>query len=414
MKSLSTKLTLAFLLIGILGVALVTGLTAVSTRVEFDRFLTTERRGRSERDDREGRGGREERREQIEAEVAQESEGNNGRFDTSDDNRRSSELQFLFNVLRASVLSGAGAVIAALFGGVLLSRGLTRPLRALTDATQRMADGELGTQVKVSSRDEIGRLANAFNHMSQDLAQATHKRQQMTADIAHDLRTPLTILRGYMEGIKDGSVANSPEIVDIMYDEVIHLEHLVKDLRTLSLADAGELPLHKQKIHPRVLLERTGLAYVVQAEQKGLALRIETADPLPQIEVDVERMTQVLNNLVSNALRFTEQGEIVLSATAVKNHVTLQVRDTGQGIDAAILPHIFDRFYRADESRQRDADGTVSSGLGLAIARAVVRAHGATIQATSVATDTDPATSGTQFTITLPSNFFHQRFKSKK
>lgn len=370
MSSLTTRLTLAFLLVGILGIALVTALNTRTTRSEFARFV-------------EGRGGRFENR-------------HSRWFDDlrSDDDLSNDEDLFLRNVLYISVRSALITAIVALAAGAVLSRGLTRPIRALTEATQRMADGELGTQVEgVKRGDEIGRLATSFNAMSQDLAAATQKRRQMTADIAHDLRTPLTILRGYMEGIRDGTVENSAENIDIMFEEVAHLEHLIEELRTLSLADAGELSLDRQPIHPRSLLERTGLAYIVQMERKGLDLRIEAEESMGEISVDVERMTQVLNNLVANALRFTEIGEIVLSASADPEGITLAVRDTGRGISAETLPHIFDRFYRADESRNRASGG---SGLGLAIARAIVLAHGGTIDVQSAA-DT-----GTQFTIWLP------------
>ena len=194
-----------------------------------------------------------------------------------------------------------------------------------------------------------------------------------------------------------------------MHDEVEHLQRLVEDLRTLSLADAGELPLNRRTVDPMALIERTGLAYFVQAEQQGITLRVEaptgadaledgdeaTPAPLPSIWVDTDRMTQVLNNLVSNALRYTSQGEIVLSAVAEDHRVTFQVRDTGTGIDAEHLPFVFDRFYRADQSRQRKNNDT-SSGLGLAIAKAIVEAHGGSIVVTSTLGE------GTTFTITVP------------
>jgi signal transduction histidine kinase len=179
----------------------------------------------------------------------------------------------------------------------------------------------------------------------------------------------------------------------IMHGEVQHLQRLVEDLRVLSLADAGELPLNRRAVDPAALLERAGLAYVVQAEQQGVALRVEAPPSLPSILVDTDRMSQVLNNLVSNALRYTTQGEITLSASADEQFVRLQVRDTGSGIAAEDLPYIFDRFYRADKSRQRD--DSVASGLGLAITKAIVEAHGGTIAA-----DSAPG-SGTTFTITL-------------
>jgi two-component system sensor histidine kinase BaeS len=306
----------------------------------------------------------------------------------------SPEDSFLRNVNIAAAISAGIAGVFALVLGLLLARTLTRPIRELTAVTQTMADGKLGQQVNVRSRDEIGELAHSFNQMSQDLADASRLRKQMTADIAHDLRTPLTVLRGYTEGLKKGSLGGSEKLFTVMHEEVLLLQHLVEDLRTLSLADAGELKLNKRPIDPKALLERTGLAYIMQAEEKGLALRVDAPSNLPAILVDGERMTQVLNNVVSNALRYTSAGEIVLSGTVANSDVLLEVRDTGAGIPPEELPFIFNRFYRADQSRHRTVDG--ASGLGLAIAKAIVEAHEGKITAVS-----EPG-SGTTFVITLP------------
>jgi signal transduction histidine kinase len=259
-----------------------------------------------------------------------------------------------------------------------------------------MAQGDLGQQVAVRSQDELGDLANAFNQMSHDLAQATEARRQMTADVAHDLRTPLTVLMGYTEPLQEGKLKGTPELYAVMHDEVLHLKHLIEDLRTLSLADAGELRLYRRPVDTKALLERTGLAFMALAEQKGVRLHVEAADNLPLLNVDVERTTQLLKNLVSNALRHTPAGgEIVLSAEfdAAAHRIHLAVQDTGVGIAPDALPHIFDRFYRADKSRER-TEG--ESGLGLAIAKSIVRAHGGTIKAESAPEE------GTTFTISLP------------
>ncbi|MBC8076717.1 MAG: HAMP domain-containing histidine kinase, partial [Chloroflexales bacterium] len=251
-----------------------------------------------------------------------------------------------------------------------------------------------GQQVQVRSGDEIGQLATAFNQMSADLGRASQLRTQMTADLAHDLRTPLTVLRGYTEGLHDARLQGTPALYKIMHGEVEHLQRLVEELRVLSLADAGELPLNRRAVDPAALLERAGLAYMMQAEQQGLALRVEADAGLPSIAVDTDRMAQVLNNLVSNALRYTTEGEIVLAATADAAGVQLRVRDTGSGIAPADLPSVFDRFYRADAARQRTGGG--GSGLGLAIAKAIVEAHNGTIVVAS------SAGKGTTFTIALP------------
>jgi two-component system sensor histidine kinase BaeS len=343
------------------------------------------------------------------------------------------DVAFLERVTWATAISAAIAALIALILGVLLARTLTHPVRELTAATQAMARGALGQRVTARSRDEIGELARSFNQMSADLARASQLRKQMTADLAHDLRTPLSILRGYTEGLQDGRLQGSPSLYTIMHGEVEHLQRLVEDLRVLSLADAGELPLARRAVDPAALLERTGLAYIVQAEQHGIALRVEAPPSLPSIDVDTDRMTQVLNNLVSNSLRYTPPGgtimlrasseirvlsaELVRSPAETQNHalergsplgqgsklkrpdgarnsVVLQVSDTGQGIAPDDLPHIFDRFYRADKARQRD--DSAASGLGLAITKAIVEAHGGTI-----AVESAPG-SGTTFTITLP------------
>jgi two-component system, OmpR family, sensor histidine kinase BaeS len=291
------------------------------------------------------------------------------------------ENDFSRRVLIAAATSAGITVLIALVLGVILARTLTRPIKELIRATQTMASGKLDQRVQVRSRDEIGMLGTSFNKMSSDLARSSQTRKQMTADLAHDLRTPLSILRGYTEGLKEQRLQGSPQIFGIMHDEVVHLQRLVEDLRTLSLADAGELGLNRRAVDPRALLERTGLAYIMQAEEKGIVLRVEAPDGLPSISVDTDRMTQVLNNLVSNALKHTAKGEILLSANTDGGQVVLRVQDSGAGIEAEHLPFVFDRLYRADPARQRnDWD---SSGLGLAIAKAIIEAHGGTITAES-------------------------------
>ncbi len=310
------------------------------------------------------------------------------------------ESAFIGRVGQAALITAGVTAGIALLIGIVLARTLTKPVRELTDATRAMAQGKLDQRVSVQSNDELGQLAQSFNQMSADLTRSANARKQMTSDLAHDLRTPLSILRGYTEGLKENRVQGSTRLYDIMHGEVTHLQRMVEDLRTLSLADAGEIRLNKRAVDPKALLERTALAYYMQAEQQGLSLKVEAADDLPSITVDTDRMAQVLNNLVSNALRHTAQGAITLSALAPAggNMVVLKVSDTGAGIAPDDLPYVFDRLYRADKSRQRErAEGdAASSGLGLAIAKAIVEAHGGTIAVESAQGQ------GTTFSMRMP------------
>jgi len=287
------------------------------------------------------------------------------------------------DTVKSGLLIGVtSGTILAIIAGVVLARQLIRPIKTLTAASNKLADGELGYQVTPTTNDEIGELTKAFNRMSHDLAHANQLRRQMTADIAHDIRTPLTVIAGYTEGLSDGKIATSPETFAVMHEQVQLLQHLLDDLRTLSLTDAGELRLNTQRIDPRMLLERTAVTYLHQAEQNQITLRVDAPSDLPLVDVDVERMVQVLNNLVGNALRHTpEQGKVTLIGGLENGRVVLQVTDTGSGIATQDLPNVFERFYRADDARQRT--DTHSTGLGLAIAKAIVDLHGWQISVTS-------------------------------
>lgn len=305
----------------------------------------------------------------------------------------SPESLFLKNMNRAILYGALAAIALALLLGVLLARTIARPIHDLTEATQVIAQGQLGHQVPVRTKDEIGRLAESFNQMSSDLASSVQQRRQMTADIAHDLRTPLSVIMGYTESLSDGKFRGSPEIYRIMHKETQHLNRLIDDLRTLSLADAGELPLTRRLVAPRELLGRIAEAHQVQARQKNISLVVKAAEDLPLINVDPDRMVQVLGNLVNNAFRFSpEGGEIGLAGASSAGWLHFQITDTGPGIAPGDLPHVFNRFYKGDASRQYDG----GSGLGLAIARSIVEAHDGQIAATS-----NPG-EGTTFTITLP------------
>ncbi len=315
------------------------------------------------------------------------------------------EERYLTRANRVLYLSAIVAATAALILGVFLTRSLVDPLRELTVAIRKMAHGQLGQQVSVRSQDEIGELAASFNQMSTDLARLNQQRRQMTADIAHDLRTPLTVLSGYVEALQEGVLQPTPERLDTMNAEIQSLIRLVEDLRTLSLADAGELVLNIQSVNPQSLLERAAAAFSQRAEEKSITLQIAVPPQLPLIAVDPERMHQVLGNLIANALRHTPAEGLISLRCAVTPALTpeskklaanqflqIAVADTGQGIPAEALPHLFDRFYRVDAARQ----GNGESGLGLAIAKSIVEAHGGSISASSALGQ------GATFTISLP------------
>jgi signal transduction histidine kinase len=294
---------------------------------------------------------------------------------------------------QAISFSALAAVALALLVGILLARTLTRPIRDLIDGTRAVAQGDLGHQVAVQTDDELGELGASFNQMSADLAQASAQRRQMTADIAHELRTPLSVILGYTEALQDGKLQGTPETFAVMHKEAQHLNHLVDDLRTLALADAGELPLTPQQVSALDLLERTAAAHQALVKDRGIDLRVQVTEDLPALHVDPERIAQVLGNLVSNALRFTpEGGEILLGARPQQGAVQLLVQDSGEGIAPEDLPHIFKRFYQGDKARAGDGE----SGLGLAIAKSLVEMLGGEIAAESTPGE------GATFIITLP------------
>jgi two-component system sensor histidine kinase BaeS len=309
--------------------------------------------------------------------------------------RSSIENKYLASVNQSLLIAALGGAVIALFLGLFLARTLTHPLRDLTAATHAMAQGKLDQRVPVHSADELGELAQAFNQMSADLAHANQSRRQMTADIAHDLRNPLTVIGGYLESLQDGILKPTSERFQVMQAEVQHLQRLVDDLRTLSMADAGELAIHRQPIAPKELLERVASAYHCQADGQSINLKVEVEPDLPEINVDPERMEQVLGNLISNALRYTpEGGEVSLSAKLpidrAEGSLIVSVEDNGSGIPPEILPHIFERSYRGDPSRSGN-----ESGLGLAIAKSIVELHGGSISVTS------SLGRGSQFLITI-------------
>lgn len=307
--------------------------------------------------------------------------------------RNNPQANFLSTVREGLLISSLVTLLIALILGGVLIQSFTRPIRKLADATASVAGGDLGYQVEIHSSDELGQLAESFNAMSADLQRADQARKQMTADIAHDLRTPLSVLSGYTEAMSAGKLNGSQEIYQIMHQQTQHLNYLIDDLRTLSLLDSNELGFQIQRVAPGEALEKIQAAFSALAAEKGIQLTAQIPQDLPQIDLDPDRLNQILGNLINNSLNVVQRGgEVRLSARARGDQLEIEVWDNGPGIEPEHLDHIFDRFYRIDKSRQSDG----SSGLGLAITRKLVQAMGGFIKAAS-----DPGI-GTAFSITFP------------
>jgi signal transduction histidine kinase len=313
---------------------------------------------------------------------------------------------FLASINRTLLLAAVVAGLAAVFLTVGLSRRILKPVETLTAAARRMEKGDLSQRVEVQSDDEIGELARAFNAMADGLTRLEELRRNMVTDVAHDLRTPLSNIRGYLEALQDGVVDPKREVVDSLHEEAMLLTRLVDDLQELALAEAGQLKLERRPVTPADLVNRALEAVRAQTAAKGIALLADLPEDLPLVDVDPQRIGQVLGNLLSNALTHTPSGgEVVVAARrcpetsrrvvegARGSEIEVSVRDTGEGISPEHLPYIFERFYRVDKSRSRATGGT---GLGLAIAKQLVEAHGGRIGMES------EVGRGTQFTFTLP------------
>jgi two-component system OmpR family sensor kinase/two-component system sensor histidine kinase BaeS len=279
-------------------------------------------------------------------------------------------------------------------------RSYALPLADVMSAADRVADGDLGVRLNVHGSPEFRQLATSFNRMTAELERTDQQRRNLAADVAHELRTPLHIIQGNLEGILDGVYEPTTAQITTTLEETRLLARLVEDLRTLSLAESGELPLHREPLDLIDLLADVVTSFSPQAEQQGVHITFEQQNAAAlQIQGDPGRLDQVLSNLLINALRHTPaEGTVQLSATRHADLVTIAVRDTGTGIAAADLPFVFDRFWKGDRARTHtNIDGTgTGSGLGLAIARQLVQAHGGTIAVKS------EVGQGTTFSITLP------------
>jgi two-component system OmpR family sensor kinase len=302
------------------------------------------------------------------------------------------EQSFLDQVNRVLLLAGVLAVALSILLGLGLSRGLTAPLARLTAAAHRIASGDLSQRVPETGSAEVAALGRAFNQMAADLEKAEELRRNLVADLAHELRTPLSVIQGNLRAILDGVYPLEQAEIATLYDETRLLNRLVDDLRELALAEAGQLRLERQPVAPADVVNRATESARVQAAAMGITLQADLPEHLPLVDIDPQRIGQVLGNLLTNALVHTPSGgEIVVTARLRGSEVELSVRDTGEGIRSEDLPYIFERFYRADRAR-----ATGGTGLGLAIARQLVEAHGGRIEVES------EVGRGTQFAFTVP------------
>lgn len=285
----------------------------------------------------------------------------------------SAENRFLDETMHWLVIAAIGAGIFAVAVGGLLAWQLTRPMRALTHTAHELAEGRLGKQVNVSGATELQELGIAFNRMSHDLAEGETLRQRMAADIAHELRTPVSVLRGHLEAMLDGIYPLDVEHLAVAYDRTLFLSRLVDDLRILTRAEAGQLPLELVTMSPETLIAQLVESFTPLALDSEVTLAHDVAPSLPQVRVDKDRIQQVFGNLLTNALRHTPPGGTIrISASRAGSSVRFRVANTGDEIPPEQAAHVFTPFWRAESARERDKGG---SGLGLAIAQQLIRLH---------------------------------------
>jgi len=302
------------------------------------------------------------------------------------------EESFIDSIRAANMKAGILAAIVVLIMGIYLSRRISKPLVELSEAAKNIANRKLSHRVPIYTNDEIGEVGRAFNQMAESLESNELLRKNMIADVAHELRTPLAILRGNLELLEEAVIEPSPEVFASLHEESIRISRLVEDLQSLSHADAGELKFDLSVENLAEIVRNAAAELSREAAKKNIEIDVQSAEHLP-ILIDKYRIGQVLYNLISNAIRYTEQGKIQIIVSDMPNCAKVEVLDHGPGIEKEHLPYLFDRFYRAEKSRNRIRGGT---GLGLAIAKSFVEAHGGEIFVES------ELGQGSRFSFTLP------------
>lgn len=287
------------------------------------------------------------------------------------------------------------AVVTAVLVSTFVTRRIVRPVQEMKGASRRIAGGRYDERVQVSGEDELAELAQSFNQMAHTLALTEERRRQLIGDVAHELRTPLSSIKSVLEGLQDGVLPVAPTTFLDIQREVGRLQRLVTDLEELSRAESGQISLDLVPANPRGFVQEATERLRLQYEDKGVALQMAIEERLPLVKVDTARMAQVMLNLLGNALQYTPAGgRVDVRVRADGDHVTIEVQDSGIGISASDLPHVFERFYRVDKSRSRAGGG---SGIGLTISKHLVETHNGSLTATSPGPNL-----GSTFTVQLP------------
>jgi len=371
MHSLSFKIILLFLSITVLAVGLVALWVNYSMQTEFVQYyqdICTQRMS-SETDLQCGHG---------------------GKFALG-----AAEQAFLSTFRNSLWISALVAIVIAIILGLVFSQLITRPLKRLIVSAKAIASGDLSQKVNNERRDEVGQLSQAFNDMAEKLKNKELSRQRLLADIAHELRTPLSVIQSNLEAWIDGVIPATPERMVSVHDETVLLSRLFTDLRDLSLFEDGKFKLNRASTNLVDIINTEILGIVTQAQQKKVSISADIPKELPEVFVDAYRIRQVFHNLLDNAIRYTPVGGTIKIKANSNEHgwVTINVSDTGSGINPEDLPYIFDHLYKADKSRRRGYSG---SGLGLAIVKQIVETHGGKVWVDS------ELGKGSNFYFTLP------------
>jgi len=276
-----------------------------------------------------------------------------------------------------SVLAGSTAAVGLSYW---VTKRITQPLTQMEEITQKFAKGNLSERMSPSEIPELNQLAMSFNQMAGSLQDVEQKRRELISDLTHELRTPITVVRGYLEEMAEGRIAPSPDIYQQLTKETKRLERLVNNLQELSKVESGYLPIHPKPVNIRPLLESLVQRFSDQLLEDGPVLQLDCPEDVPPVFADIDRTEQILVNLLGNAVRYTERGTISVRVWSRGDRLWVAVSDTGIGISEADLPHVFERFWRADRSRSRHSGGT---GIGLAITRRLVELQGGEISVTS-------------------------------